>query len=84
MMELLYYYVLFSLTTSIYSWFMVYRPLKAKLIDNDIEHLYVKRPLLSSLVFMAFTCLLSPIFFAVVLSDNIKEALIEGMYEGSL
>lgn len=84
MMELLYYYLIFSLTTSIYLWLVVFRPLKAKLLEEEVEHLYIKRPVLSSVVFMLFTALLSPIFFVVVLSDNVKNALIEGMYEGSL
>lgn len=84
MMELLYYYVLFSLTTSIYSWFNIFKPLTTRLIHSNVDHLYVKRPIMSSLVFIGFTCILSPIFFAVVLSDNIKNAMIEGMYEGSL
>jgi hypothetical protein len=84
MMEFLYYYVLFSLTTAIYSWFAVFRPVKFKLLEQDVDHLYIKRPLISSLVFLAFTCILSPVFFIIVLSDNVKEAMIEGMYEGSL
>ena len=84
MIDIIYYYTLFSLTTSIYCWFKIFRPLTAKLNETHEEHLYLKKPILSSLVFLVFITILSPVFFMVVLSDNVKEALIEGMYEGSI
>ena len=84
MIEFIYYYALFSLTTGIYCWFNIFRPLTAKLSETHEEHLYLKKPILSSTVFLVFISILSPIFFMVVLSDSVKDALIEGMYEGSI
>lgn len=53
------------------------------MFEKNNEHIFVQKPIISSLTFMVLVALMSPVFIPVVLSDGIRETFIKGMYEGS-
>lgn len=84
MEQIILYYTIFSLTTAIFCWIFVFNSIKNRLMfEKNNEHIFVQKPIISSLTFMVLVALMSPVFIPVVLSDGIRETFIKGMYEGS-
>lgn len=85
MEQLILYYTVFSLTTAIFCWIFVFNSIKNRLIFEDkVDHIFVQKPIISSITFMVLVALMSPIFIPIVLFDNVRETFIKGMYEGSV
>lgn len=84
MEQIILYYTIFSLTTAIFCWIFVFNSIKNRLeFEDKKDHIFIQKPLISSLTFMTLVALMSPVFIPVVLSDNIRETFIKGMYEGA-
>lgn len=84
MEQIILYYTIFCLTTAIFCWIFVFNSIKNRLIFEDkTDHIFVQKPLISSIAFMGLVALMSPIFIPIVLSDSIRETFIKGMYEGA-
>lgn len=79
------YYALFCATTAIFCWLFIFFRIQNRLrFENKSDHLFITSPILSSISFMALVFLMGPIFIPVVLSDNVRETFIDGMYKGSM
>lgn len=84
MEQIILYYTIFSLTTAIFCWIFVFNSIKNRLLfEDNTDHIFVQKPVISSLTFMTLVALMSPVFIPVVLFDSVRETFIKGMYEGS-
>lgn len=85
MEQFILYYTIFCLTTAIFCWIFVFNSIKNRLIfEEKSDHIFIKKPIISSIAFMGLVAAMSPIFIPVVLFDSVRETFIKGMYEGSL
>lgn len=81
--QIILYYTVFSLTTAIFCWIFIFNSIRNRLEFNNKNHIFVQKPIVSGLTFILLVAIVSPLFIPVVLSDNIRETFIKGMYEGA-
>lgn len=82
MIEVMFYYAIFALTTGIFSVYNLFIPtLRILQLRGDEEHVLITNKYLSGAVFLVLSTIAAPWFIPSVLSDKRKILFIQGFLE---
>lgn len=76
-------YLLFALTTAVYSSLYIYKPVVDRLKEEgEVDSILLRRPTIANIVVFIMTAVFAPFFFLGVLSESVKQSIISGFYDG--
>lgn len=84
MSTILFYYVIFALTTALYCWIKIFMPVRQMLTHTTDNHDYVVKPILASIIFIIFCFVVAPLMVFAVFSQDLCDQVIDGVYESAL